>query len=680
MKFVNPSVLFALGLIAIPIFIHLFNLRKYKIVYFSNVRFLKELKEETQKQSRLKHLLILLARIFTIVFLVLAFAQPYIPNKSEALVTEKDFISVFVDNSFSMEAVGTNGTLLQSAKEKAKEIINTHRNADVFQILDNNFLAVNQRNLNKDELKDIINKIDFSYNRRTLSQIIERQKTLANNSNFKQKFLYIISDFQKNIVDIQNIKPDSTVKIFLIPLKSNETNNLYIDSCWFESPIKRIGQNVVLKARIVNISDKPYEKIPARLYINKQQRTLTSFDVNPKSETTIELPYKINELGIQHAYIEIVDYPVTYDDKFYFSYTVQKNVSILCISNKDENIYINALFKKDSAFVLENVNARTLDYSGFSNYNFIILNEFDEITSGLGNELSKFVKNGGSLLILPGRNIDFESYNNFFPLLTKVSINKADTQTVKINKINFTHPLFNDVFDKLPENINLPDVKRHYVLNGATHTNSENLLTLQNGNPFLSVYYVGKGSLYLMASPLNKEFSNFAIHSIFVPTLYNMALNSVANSRLYYILGADNSFDIINANTDLEAVFKIKSTTNEFEFIPQYSNSFSYLTFHINDQIKDAGNYLLNYKENSISGIAFNYDRKESDLKYYSETELEEIIKDKKLENINIINTQKENVSNAISKINQGVLFWKFCIILALIFLAFEALLLRLWK
>ena len=680
MKFVNPSLLFALGLIAIPILIHLFNLRKYKIVYFSNIRYLKELREQTQKQSRLKHLLVLLARILTIIFLVLAFAQPYIPNKSDTIVTEKDFVSVFIDNSFSMQAVGTNGTLLQSAKEKAKEIINAHRNSDVYQILDNNFLAVNQRNLNKDELKDIITKIDFSYNRRTLSQIIDRQKRLANNSNFKQKFFYVISDFQKNIVDIQNIKPDSSEKIFLIPLKSNENNNLYIDSCWFESPIKRIGQNVVLKARIVNISDKSYEKIPAKLYINKQQRTLTSFDIKPQSETIIELPYKINEVGIQNAYIEIIDYPVTYDDKFYFAYMVQKSISILSINNKDENVYINALFKKDSAFVLENVNMRTLDYSRLLNYNFIILNEFDDISSGLANELSKFVKNGGSLLILPGKNIDFVSYNNFFPLLTKVTISKADTQTVKINKINFNNPLYKDVFDKLPDNINFPGVKKHYLINSASQTNSESLLTLQNGNSFLSVYYTGKGFLYLMAAPLDKAFSNFALHSIFVPTLYNMALNSVANTRLYYTLGTDNSFDIINANTDLEAVFKIKNAINDFEFIPQYSNSFSFLTFQINDQIKDAGNYVLNYKGNNISGLAFNYNRKESDLKYYAETELEDIIKSRKLENINIINTQKENVSNAISKINQGVLLWKFCIILALIFLAFETLLLRFWK
>jgi len=680
MNFVNPAVLFALSFTAIPILIHLFNLRKYKIVYFSNVRFLKELKEETQKQSRLKHLLILLSRIFSIIFLVFAFAQPYIPNNSEMLVTEKDFVSVFIDNSFSMEGVGTNGMLLQNAKEKAKEIIKYYRNTDAFQVLDNDFLAVSQRLFNKDELKDIIDKINLSYNAHTLSQIIERQKNLASKYNFKQNFLYIISDFQKNYFDFAKIPTDSSTKIILIPLNPNETGNLYIDSCWFETPIRRLGQNVVLKARIVNTSDKLLEKIPAKLYINKQQRTLTSFSINPQSETIIELPYKINEAGIHHAYIEIIDYPVTFDDKFYFSYNVQKNISILTINNKNENIYINILFKNDSSFIIENSNINSLDYSRLSNYNFIILNEFDEITSGLANELSKFTKNGGSLFVLPGKDINYESYNNFLSVLTSVKISRINNQPIKINNINFAHPLFKDVFEKLPENISLPEVKKYYPFNNAIKSNSDNLLTLQNGNPFLSLFYTDKGYLYLMSAPLDKDFSNFALHGIFVPTLYNMALNSVSNTQLYYILGTDNTFNVTNLNTNNKDVFKIKNTLNDFEFIPQYANSFSYITFYLNNQIASAGNYSLNYRDIETSGLAFNYNRKESNLKCFNEEELKDIIKDKKLENISVINSQKETIGSAISKINQETLLWKFCIILALIFLALEILLLRLWK
>ena len=100
MSFTYPAFLFALSAIAIPIIIHLFNFRKFKTVYFSNTRFLKEVKQETQAKSKLKHLLVLAARILAIIFIVLAFAQPFIPVENKQISIGDKSISLFIDNSF----------------------------------------------------------------------------------------------------------------------------------------------------------------------------------------------------------------------------------------------------------------------------------------------------------------------------------------------------------------------------------------------------------------------------------------------------------------------------------------------------------------------------------------------------------------------------------------------------
>ena len=78
MKFLYPQFLYALALIAIPIIIHLFNFRKFKTIYFSNVQFLKSVNEKTKSKSQLKHILILSSRVLTIAALVMAFSQPYL--------------------------------------------------------------------------------------------------------------------------------------------------------------------------------------------------------------------------------------------------------------------------------------------------------------------------------------------------------------------------------------------------------------------------------------------------------------------------------------------------------------------------------------------------------------------------------------------------------------------------
>ena len=57
MQFLYPTFLWALTALAIPVILHLFYFRRFKKVYFTNVRFLKEVKDETSMRSKLRNLL-----------------------------------------------------------------------------------------------------------------------------------------------------------------------------------------------------------------------------------------------------------------------------------------------------------------------------------------------------------------------------------------------------------------------------------------------------------------------------------------------------------------------------------------------------------------------------------------------------------------------------------------------
>ncbi|MBO4740720.1 MAG: BatA domain-containing protein, partial [Bacteroidales bacterium] len=75
MQFLNPLFFIGFLAVAIPIAVHLFNFRRYKKVYFSDISKLEELTGQTKRRSQIKQLLILAARVLAIVFLVLAFAR-----------------------------------------------------------------------------------------------------------------------------------------------------------------------------------------------------------------------------------------------------------------------------------------------------------------------------------------------------------------------------------------------------------------------------------------------------------------------------------------------------------------------------------------------------------------------------------------------------------------------------
>ncbi len=120
MQFKNPELLYALFLLVIPILIHLFQLRRFQKVQFTNVKFLKSVKLQTRKSSQLKKWITLLTRMLLLASVIIAFAQPFIPNTED--FNEAQETVIYLDNSFSMQAKGSNGTLLN---ESIQDIINT---------------------------------------------------------------------------------------------------------------------------------------------------------------------------------------------------------------------------------------------------------------------------------------------------------------------------------------------------------------------------------------------------------------------------------------------------------------------------------------------------------------------------------------------------------------------------
>lgn len=679
MEFLYPSFFYGLFAVAIPIIIHLFNFRRFKRIDFTNVKFLEQVKQQTKKQSQIKHLLVLLTRILAITALVTAFARPYIPLENNRVLKGKKMVSVFIDNSFSMEAVSEKGMLFEASQNIARDIIQGYKPVNDFHVLNNDFKGKHQRIVSKEEANDFINEMEISPARKTLSSIISRQKDMANESNASVSFLYLLSDFQKNICDLENIEPDTTTATYFIPLKTGQTNNLFVDSCWFTSPILQEAQQVTLYSRIVNNSNEKYEQIPAKLIINKKQKALTSFTIEAGSEATIELPFTINETGLHAGHVEITDHPVVYDDKFYLNFQVKNTIPVLCITGNGNNKYINSLLGKDSLFDYQVQKEDAIDFSNFQEYQLIILNEIKNISSGLSSEIKNFVHNGGTMLLVPSVEPGIQSYNTFFNSLHINPFIGLDTTKTEVSNVNIQHEMFKDVFEEFPKNIDLPKVFKHYRTQEKTVSGKEYLLNLMNGSSLLSTYRHGKGHIYVSAVPFDAGFSNFPEHALFVPVMYKMAFLSYSLPPLYYDLSSRNPVILDDFNRQKDEVLKITGNDN-FEIIPGIETRNFKTYIYPYDYIHTAGNYRIQYKGETLRGISFNYSRKESELEYLSNEELEEALKNYQLNNISVIKDTAKPMSLTIKQIDEGVQLWKWFIIAALFFLAVEILLLRLWK
>jgi hypothetical protein len=688
MQFVNPLFLIALSALAIPVLIHLFNFRRYKKVFFTNVRFLQEIQQETKKQSQLRQLLILLARLLAIASLVLAFAQPYLPlTGQQKKITGQRAVSIYIDNSFSMEAVATEGKLVDLAKNKALEIASAYAPSDLFQVVTNDFEGRHQRFVSQEEFRKLVEEVQISPAIRSLPEVINRQNDLLTGTQRMNYDAYLVSDFQKSTASLLPAKPDSNISWFLVPLSAAKRNNLFIDSVCFLSPVHQPGQPVRLRVRIHNASDESLEKIPVKLTINNVQKALASFAVGADATIEVTLSYTENQSGTQYGLVEVTDYPITYDDKFYFSYPVLPSIPVICINERSENIFLNALLGNDSTIRLTNRYIKKLDYGNLFSNALLILNGPEEISSGLAQEVNRYVRAGGNLVVFPPVTGKTDSYNALFSLLNVGGYSVIDTVRQRMAAINVENELYGDVFEKnaggkviLPENIDLPMVYKHYTRKKEATSTEETLLKLQTGQPFLGTAEAGKGHVYIFASPLDESWSLFPKHTIFVPTMYKIVVMSNPTHPLFYHSGENVTIEIPADSVNDSKIYKLKKAGTDFEVIPEARKLGTGVSLLTHDQIKDAGFYLITSGNREISGAAFNFNRKESDMSCFTPAELDAQIKRFKTKEFRILKEKKSSLTHEINQIRQGKPLWKFFILAALLFLAAEIALVRLLK
>ncbi len=676
MQFLYPTFLFAMAALAIPIILHLFYFRRFKKVYFTNIRFLKEVKEETSARSKLRNLLVLIARLLAIAFLVFAFAQPFIPQDVEVKKGRKS-VSLFVDNSFSMSALSQDVPLIEKAKQRAREIVNAYNIEDRFQILTNDFEGRHQRLVSQEDALSLIDEIETGPSVRELTNVLARQQQALELFETDNHFSYLISDFQRNITDFQN-HTDTTVEISLVPLQSVQERNISIDSAWFETPVQMLNQPTPLVVRVRNHTNEAVDNIRLTFRHEGQTKPVGTLSIPANASVVDTVNITILRTGWHEAELAITDYPVQFDDKYFFTFHVAEQINVLVINEVTPNPYLNASFAGISYIDVTNQFSRNLDYSMFPGYQLIIMNGLKSISSGLSFELNQYVNSGGNLLVFPGTEANISSYQSFLRSFPSNELVAFEKQERKVGRVNMDEFIFSDVFENKNANLTLPVTQGNYRLSNYGSRSGEQLLTYRDGSTFLSKYLISEGHLYLCSAPLDENYNNIVRNGeVFIPMLYNMAISVAQQPKIAYSIGRDEVIEADNVISESEMVYKIRGASEEF--IPQQRIiGGAKVLLSINNQIDEAGFYNLFLQEEEIlSKYAFNYDRKESRLDYYNKEDLKSMVND----HMQIIDaTSHANFTTLIGERSQGVVLWRWCLMLALLFLAVEIILLRFWK
>lgn len=672
MQFLNPLFLFGLLAISIPIIIHLFNFRRYKKLEFSSIKYLKQVLLETKKQKKVRNLLLLLFRILSILFLVLLFSYPYIQKQDSNLLSKaKNSVVVFIDNSFSMQNNSSQGSALDQAKQRAKEIIDAYGNEDSFMLLTTELLGKHQSFVDKKRFVELVNEVEISSVSSLNSSSLQKAFSLLNTKQ-TNRLLYFISDFQSPGFDVENFPKDTTVLTNFVPIEVNNLDNLYIDSISFASPIFSLSNNVTINIKVKNSSENDAEKVGLKLYLNDKQISIASVDIPSNQSEVIEMSFPLESRGIIHGRISILDNPISFDDDFFFTIHTKESINILSINSQSPNPFIQKLFSNTPELNLVNINDKSIDFSEFNKYSLIILNSLRTLPSGLVSELKNFRQNNGDMIIIPDNQLDLSSFSNSMREMSLPYYSKLNERENRVMIIDDNNSLFKDVFTSKEKDMEKPVSKRYFSLSQTKTLSNQVLFEFENKESFLSLSQDKDSKVYIFTSNLSSDNTNFVSQALFVPTLWNMALFSQKIPQTFYFLSGDNNIDITSSvnSTNLE-VLHIKSLDNKVSVIPQITKANNRIMINpINTPLK-SGNYNIYNKEELITGVSFNYDRRESEMRFLSNTQLKDKIKPMKT-NFKVLDTKNQLISSFIENTKNNNILFPIIFILLLASIGFE--------
>ncbi len=642
MQFKHPEILYFLFLLVIPILVHLFQLRRFKKEYFTNVRFLKELSIQTRKSSKIKKWLLLFTRLLLLTCIIIAFAQPFFKAKDSKNSSNEMYI--VLDNSFSMQAKGQKGELLKRAVQEMLE--NTPEN-QTFSLITNSETFWNT------DIKSIQKELqNLKYSALPFQLESAMAKIKSRKSAFNKDIVVITDAVGLETNQLKSI--DSTFNTYFIIPKAEHENNISIDSVFIHQTLDDFYE-IGLK---LSTYDEASKQIPVALYNQNKliAKTLTKLESKQK---TIYFNIPKKEFN---GYASIADNGLEYDNSLFFSISKPEKINVIGIGTPEKSNFLSRIYTNDE-FNFNNFAIGNLDYNSIEKQNAIVLNELDEIPQALQTTLKSFVEKGGNLVVIPSSKSSTSNVNPFLRIFGNIQFKSLENKEKLVTKINFNHPLFSGVFENKINNFQYPKTKNSFGISASNPA----VLYYEDQSAFLTSINNPISSVYVFAAPINLENSNFQQSPLIVPTFYKMTLNS-QNTGINALTIGNNNPIFIDVSLSKDEILNVKNDNETFIPIQQILNNKVKLTF--NDFPEQAGNYGIYKQKVFLKNISFNYNRTEDNLAQANENILSEY---------KIIDSV-ETVFNTLQTNRTDNQIWKWFVIFALLFLAIEMAIIRFVK
>ncbi len=606
-------------------------------------------------------------RMLFLAALVLAFAQPFFFKNNKAATANKLQI-IYLDNSYSMSVKKGARTLLDIAKEAARKQVQQARPGTRFVLLTND-KPVSYRAQPADKVYGEINATEPGAASKTVNQVMVLAQNMLQNEGSGAADIYYYSDFQQSAFPVQ---PDKelmkNITFYGLPVQTSDAADISIDTAYLTTPVLQTGKSNYLVVHTHVTGTPPKERPVLNLSINGQVKSAASLNFSDHKDNYDTLGFQVNDANWQAIELTVNDAAVRFDDTFRITARSAPNLSVLVINEGQPNPFIQAAFRSYNGFRMNQVDVATAPKE-WKQYNLVILNGITRLNETLGKTLNDALQGGQSICVFPGRTNNLQAINDGLKQAGDIAFTAVDTAVQTASSLQEGSALVKDLFEKVPENVQLPVANWHYVIRPGINANEQSVLSFRNGDPFFARFTPSKGQLYICATSADLQSGNFPGSYFFTPFLYEMAMQS-GSSSIYAISAGSQQAVYLPAGNMTE-----RSTVHIYgkglDVIPPQRPDGAGLDVFTDQSLQQPGFYDLSAPGGDTTRIALNQDKHESQLDYRDIGALKSEWKGDNIKWLSISDT------GVIAKADADSFpLWKVCVILALIMLAAESYLL----
>lgn len=520
MGFLSPWLLAGLGLLGLPLWLHLLRRHKTTPMEFSSLMLFERHTESSVKHRRLDYILLLIARLLLFTLIVLAFAQPFLMRNVPAAGAEKTLRLVVIDDSASMGY----GDRLAQAKAGALALLDSVKPGSKWQVGLFSSQLRTQTQLTDDpaSLRSAVNAVSAGPSRSSLGELARALRGLAE-TNKTPIEVHLFTDVQRSSMPagFSDLELGAQTALTVHAVASSEKPNWTVESV--KAP-RRLGDPK--KARVIaTLASFAADAAERRLVLACGGKELASKTVSVAAHSRaqaeflgLDLPYGLNRCEVRSEPPDQL--PV--DDKFLFAVERSDPKKVLFVTGPRSErslVYFQSALESaaENFYSIDVVTAGQAVGQNLDKYAFVVLADAGDIGPEFDQNLRRYVEAGGSVwaALGPASAVRRTTPVSGEPIGESRYTSRAGERFQSVDTADETHP-------SLRGTSRWANV-RFYQFSVVRPTASRVIARFSDQTPALLEQNIGEGRLLLFASAMDNLSSDFPLHAAFVPFIAQTA-------------------------------------------------------------------------------------------------------------------------------------------------------------